>query len=166
MAKKAPDKVDAHIGSRIRGRRLSLGMSQEKLAAALSLSFQQVQKYEKGANRVGGSRMQQIATVLKVPVAWFYDGQPGTTAALYGADDFITKFLSDRDGIAFARAWMKIENYALQRALVRMAEAAHLRLCAMRRALRDEGMPATAELLNEPITELDRALKATCGATA
>ena len=70
MIKKAPNPIDRHVGSRVRMRRVLIGMSQEKLGDALSLTFQQVQKYEKGTNRIGASRLQQIAAVLTVPVSF------------------------------------------------------------------------------------------------
>jgi len=76
MAKKAPNPVDKHVGSRVRMRRMMLGMSQEKLGNNLGLTFQQVQKYEKGTNRIGASRLQQISHILQVPVSFFFDGAP------------------------------------------------------------------------------------------
>src|SRR3954466_13920542 len=76
MAKKAPNPIDKHVGSRVRMRRMMLGMSQEKLGDALSLTFQQEQKYEKGTNRIGASRLQQIAHFLQVPVSFFFVGAP------------------------------------------------------------------------------------------
>src|SRR6202795_1485752 len=76
MAKKAPNPIDKHVGSRVRMRRMMLGMSQEKLGDALGLTFQQVQKYEKGTNRIGASRLQQISQILQVPVAFFFEGAP------------------------------------------------------------------------------------------
>src|SRR5271163_3010052 len=76
MAKKAPNPIDKHVGSRVRMRRMMLGMSQEKLGNALGLTFQQVQKYEKGTNRIGASRLQQIAHIVQVPVAFFFEGAP------------------------------------------------------------------------------------------
>src|SRR5437868_10904520 len=77
MIKKAPNPIDKHVGSRVRMRRVLIGMSQEKLGEALSLTFQQVQKYEKGTNRIGASRLQQISNILGVPVSFFFDGSPG-----------------------------------------------------------------------------------------
>ena len=74
--KKAPNPIDRHVGSRVRMRRMMLGMSQEKLGDALGLTFQQVQKYEKGTNRIGASRLQQISNSLQVPVSFFFDGAP------------------------------------------------------------------------------------------
>src|SRR6201999_1999097 len=76
MAKKTPNPIDRHVGSRVRMRRMMLSMSQEKLADGLRLTFQQVQKYEKGTNRIGSSRLQQIADILQVPVAFFFEGAP------------------------------------------------------------------------------------------
>ena len=76
MAKKIPNPIDTHVGSRVRMRRLILSMSQEKLADAIGLTFQQVQKYEKGTNRMGSSRLVQIANVLKVPVTFFLRARP------------------------------------------------------------------------------------------
>ena len=73
---KKPDPIDVHVGSRLRLRRTLLGMSQEKLGKALSLTFQQVQKYERGANRVGASRLYRLSQILDVPVAFFYDDMP------------------------------------------------------------------------------------------
>lgn len=123
MAKKAPNPIDKHIGARIRMRRMMLGISQEKLGEALGLTFQQVQKYEKGANRVGGSRMQQIATVLQVPVGWFYEGAPGGTVAIAPASDFTTTFLADRQGLAIARAFVAITSPEQRNAIVAMVQA-------------------------------------------
>ena len=74
--KKSPNPVDKHVGSRVRMRRLMLDMSQEKLGSALGLTFQQVQKYEKGTNRIGASRLQHISEILQVPVAFFFEGAP------------------------------------------------------------------------------------------
>ena len=78
MASKGfPNPIDVHVGSRIRLRRTLLGMSQERLAEAIGLTFQQVQKYERGANRVGSSRLYDLARVLDVPIAYFFDEMPG-----------------------------------------------------------------------------------------
>ena len=76
MSTKAPNPVDKYVGSRVRMRRIMLGMSQEKLGEALGLTFQQVQKYEKGTNRVGASRIQQISEILQVPVSFLFEGGP------------------------------------------------------------------------------------------
>ena len=75
-AKDAPNPIDQHVGRRVRMRRKVLAISQQKLGAALGLTFQQVQKYEKGTNRIGASRLQQISHILRVPVAFFFEGAP------------------------------------------------------------------------------------------
>src|SRR6476660_9683849 len=80
MSVKAPNPVDKYVGSRIRMRRIMLGMSQEKLGESLGLTFQQVQKYEKGTNRVGASRLQQISEILQVPVSFLFEGGPTGSA--------------------------------------------------------------------------------------
>jgi|SRR6516225_5921436 len=100
---KAPNPIDQHVGSRVRMRRLMLAMSQEKLGFALGLTFQQVQKYEKGMNRIGASRLQQISHILQVPVAFFFEGAPnalapqGSGSALSMAE--IDDFISDSEGL-------------------------------------------------------------------
>ena len=85
MAKKAPNPIDKHVGSRVRMRRMMLSMSQEKLGDALGLTFQQVQKYEKGTNRIGASRLQQIAHILQVPVSFFFEGAPHSPGQVHAA---------------------------------------------------------------------------------
>jgi len=82
-----PDPIDVHVGARIRQRRLSLGMSQEKLAKPLGLTFQQVQKYEKGSNRIGASRLFKIAGLLEVSVMHFYEGVDPGGKVVYPVDD-------------------------------------------------------------------------------
>ena len=84
MAKKAPNPVDRHVGARLRMRRMMLPMSQEKLGGALGLTFQQIQKYEKGTNRIGASRLQQISQILQVPVSFFFEGAPNVNARSHG----------------------------------------------------------------------------------
>ncbi len=76
MSAKSPNCVDKHVGSRVRMRRMMLGMSQEKLGEALGLTFRQVQKYENGTNRVGASRIQQICEILQIPVSFLFEGSP------------------------------------------------------------------------------------------
>jgi transcriptional regulator with XRE-family HTH domain len=123
--KKAPSPIDKHVGSRVRMRRIMLAMSQEKLGAALGLTFQQVQKYEKGTNRIGASRLQQISQILQVPVAFFFEGAPNALAPHSGSalsmaqiDDFI----SDSDGLKLIRAFMRIDNAALRRRIVMLVQ--------------------------------------------
>src|SRR6187431_2424895 len=104
IAKKAPNPTDKHVGARVRMRRIMLGMSQEKLGDALGLTFQQVQKYEKGTNRIGASRLQQISDILKVPVSFFFEGAPtgpGQSSSGMGevpSPAYVADFLSTGDG--------------------------------------------------------------------
>src|SRR5713101_5899029 len=118
MAKKAPNPIDKHVGSRVRMRRMMLAMSQEKLGDALGLTFQQVQKYEKGTNRIGASRLQQISHILQVPVAFFFEGAPsvpGIPQATAPSPAYVADFLATSDGIRLANAFMRIENAGLRR---------------------------------------------------
>ena len=122
--KKAPSPIDQHVGRRVRMRRLMLAMSQEKLGAALGLTFQQVQKYERGGNRIGASRLQQISRILQVPVAFFFDAVshlPPSVAKDQPLTE-LTEFMATRDGLALAKAFMQIDNMQLRRRLVELVE--------------------------------------------
>lgn len=110
MIQKSPDPVDKHIGGRIRMRRLQLGISQEKLGEALGLTFQQVQKYEKGTNRVGGSRMAQLARILDVEIGFFYLGAPGHDAATGATSSLLDDFMASKDGLMIAEAFVAISD--------------------------------------------------------
>jgi transcriptional regulator with XRE-family HTH domain len=119
--KKAPNPLDKHVGSRMRMRRMMLGISQEKLGKEPGLTFQQVQKYEKGVNRLGASRLQQISQILQVPVEFFFEGIPDTVQmsksdirSLADMNDFI----SSPDGLRLVTAFMRIENTDLRRLIV------------------------------------------------
>jgi transcriptional regulator with XRE-family HTH domain len=130
MAKKAPNPIDRHVGSRVRMRRMMLSMSQEKLGDGLGLTFQQVQKYEKGTNRIGASRLQQISIILQVPVSFFFEGAP--TVAVPGARQdgmseapspaYVSDFLATSDGLALTKAFMRIGNAKLRRRIVDLVE--------------------------------------------
>jgi len=129
MAKKAPNPIDKHVGSRVRMRRMMLGMSQEKLGNALNLTFQQVQKYEKGTNRIGASRLQQIAHILQVPVSFFFEGAPtvATSARFEGMSEapspaYVSDFLATSDGLALTKAFMRIGDSKLRRRIVDLVE--------------------------------------------
>src|SRR5215212_3898042 len=114
MATKAPNPTDRHVGSRVRMRRMMLSMSQEKLGDALGLTFQQVQKYEKGTNRIGASRLQQISNVLGVPVAFFFENPPragaADEAAGHAAPDHVSGFLATSEGVQLIRAFIRIPD--------------------------------------------------------
>ena len=125
--KKSPDPVDRHVGARIRMRRLMLKFSQGQLADALGLSFQQVQKYEKGANRVGASRLQHIATILQVPVSFFFEEAPLNRSEPAQSSDtpspeLVTAFVSTTDGLKLIRAFTSIKNTTLRRCIVQLVE--------------------------------------------
>jgi transcriptional regulator with XRE-family HTH domain len=128
MAKKAPNPIDKHVGSRVRMRRMMLAMSQEKLGDALGLTFQQVQKYEKGTNRIGASRLQQISNILQVPVAFFFEGAPDLTGgrAVGGREApspaYVSDFLATSDGLALTKAFMRIPDAKLRRRIVDLVE--------------------------------------------
>ena len=127
--KKAPSPTDQHVGARVRMRRKMLAMSQEELAAALGLSFQQVQKHERGANRIGASRLQQMSNILQVPVEFFFEGAPNASAP-HGSNGStlsmaeINDFISDSDGLLLRLigAFMRIDNAALRRRIVMLVQ--------------------------------------------
>jgi transcriptional regulator with XRE-family HTH domain len=127
MAKKAPNPIDKHVGSRVRMRRMMLSMSQEKLGDALGLTFQQVQKYEKGTNRIGASRLQQISSILQVPVAFFFEGAPNLQPQSDGFKEapspaFVSDFLATSEGLALTKAFMRIKEAKLRRRIVDLVE--------------------------------------------
>ena len=124
MAKKIPNPIDTHVGNRVRMRRIMLGVSQEKLGDALSLTFQQVQKYEKGTNRVSASRLHHIADILQVPVTFFFEGAPGQSKQDGKAQSpaFVFDFLATSDGLALTKAFMRIKDAKLRRSIVRTVE--------------------------------------------
>ena len=127
MSIKAPNPVDKYVGSRVRMRRIMLGMSQEKLGEALGLTFQQIQKYEKGTNRVGASRLQQISEVLQVPVSFLFDGGPSGVAvsdasAESASPAYIADFLATSEGLALTRAFTRIPDSKLRRSIVNLVE--------------------------------------------
>jgi transcriptional regulator with XRE-family HTH domain len=129
MAKKAPNPIDKHVGSRVRMRRMMLGMSQEKLGDALGLTFQQVQKYEKGTNRIGASRLQQISHILQVPVAFFFEGAPHlagmpppTEFEEAPSPAYVADFLATSDGLSLTKAFMRIPDAKLRRRIVELVE--------------------------------------------
>ncbi len=126
--KKKPNPIDIHVGSRVRLRRTMLGMSQEKLGESLGITFQQIQKYEKGTNRVGASRLQQIARVLNTPVSFFFEDAPGGSGAPAGGfaeDDsanYVVDFLSSNEGLQLNRAFIRIKDPKVRRRIVDMVK--------------------------------------------
>jgi transcriptional regulator with XRE-family HTH domain len=131
--KKVPNPIDRHVGSRVRMRRVLLGMSQEKLGEALNLTFQQVQKYEKGTNRIGASRLQQIARTLDVPPAFFFEGAPAFEVMAPGderlriggvredtSSAYISDFLSTAEGLHLNMAFTRIQDPKVRKRIVEL----------------------------------------------
>jgi transcriptional regulator with XRE-family HTH domain len=123
-----PNPMDVHVGSRVRLQRMLLGMSQEKLAERLGLTFQQVQKYEKGINRIGASRLFEMSRVLSVPVQFFYEqapvggpaGAPGSGFEEPTADVVVLDFLHTREGVELNKAFTRIADPRVRRSIVEL----------------------------------------------
>ncbi len=125
-SQKSPHPIDKHVGSRIRMRRALLGMTQQRLADSLSLTFQQVQKYEKGTNRVSASRLQQIATLLGVEVGFFYEGAgqvPGGSSALDRQSALLAEVSSSSEGVRLINSFARISDPVVRRRLADLAES-------------------------------------------
>ena len=127
MSKRSGDPQDIEVGRRIRARRLAKGMSQTVLATELGLTFQQVQKYEKGTNRIGASRIQQISGILQVPVSFLFEGGPGGNINADGSREatspaYVSDFLATSEGLALTRAFTRISDTKLRRSIVDMVE--------------------------------------------
>jgi transcriptional regulator with XRE-family HTH domain len=127
MTKGTPEPTDIHVGARVRMRRLMLSMSQEKLGGALGLTFQQVQKYEKGTNRIGASRLQHISSILQVPISFFFEGAPKLPGAPTGngaatTPTYVSDFLGTADGLALTKAFMRIKEPKLRRSVVHLVQ--------------------------------------------
>jgi transcriptional regulator with XRE-family HTH domain len=132
--KKVPNPIDRHVGSRVRMRRVMLGMSQEKLGESLGLTFQQVQKYEKGTNRIGASRLQQISRTLDVPPAFFFEGAPmlDSVPRAEGApigvaekptSSYISDFLSTSEGLHLNMAFARIQDVRVRKRIIDLVVA-------------------------------------------
>jgi transcriptional regulator with XRE-family HTH domain len=127
MTRGTPEPTDIHVGARVRMRRLMLSMSQEKLGAGLGLTFQQVQKYEKGTNRIGASRLQHISRILQVPISFFFEDAPKVPEALAGngaapSPTYVSDFLATSDGLALTKAFMRIKQPKIRRNIVHVVE--------------------------------------------
>jgi transcriptional regulator with XRE-family HTH domain len=122
VAKKPPNPIDVHVGSRVRARRQVLGMSQEKLGNALGLTFQQVQKYEKGTNRVGASRLQHLARILQVSIGHFFERAPGQLKAKGNAPSsaFVSDFVTSTEGLTLAKAFTQIKDAKVRHHIVKL----------------------------------------------
>ncbi|MEM8798294.1 MAG: helix-turn-helix domain-containing protein [Pseudomonadota bacterium] len=119
---KKPNPIDVHVGSRVRLRRMMVGMSQERLGESLGITFQQVQKYEKGTNRIGASRLQSIATVLGVPISFFFEDAPNPSGDNAGTElknsQHVVEFLSSLEGLQLNRAFSRIEDARIRRRII------------------------------------------------
>ncbi|MEM6383357.1 MAG: helix-turn-helix transcriptional regulator [Pseudomonadota bacterium] len=123
---RAPNPIDAHVGARLRMRRMMLSISQERLGEALGVSFQQVQKYEKGTNRIGAGRLQEVAHHLQVPISYFYDEMPGAQKQTGFAEtgvSYVSDLLTTSDGVDLTRAFLKIKDAKVRRRVVDLVKA-------------------------------------------
>ena len=123
-----PHPIDVHVGSRVRLRRLMLGMSQDKLGEALGLTFQQVQKYEKGINRIGASRVFQLSEVLSVPIQFFYDdferiGEPAPGLAEADPGDGFMDLLSSPEGVQLCRYFSEIKDPKVKKKVLELVRS-------------------------------------------
>lgn len=122
---KQPNPTDIYVGSRIRMRRKMLGLSQEKLGEKLGITFQQIQKYEKGTNRVGASRLQAMSDALEVPVSFFFpESSPSGPAGVQEESaTFMMDFMSTSEGLDLTRAFIRIQNPKVRRKVVELVRA-------------------------------------------
>jgi transcriptional regulator with XRE-family HTH domain len=126
-----PNPVDVHVGSRVRYRRMIVGMSQEKLGEKMNLTFQQIQKYEKGTNRIGASRLFQLSKILDVPVGYFFEDAFANSApshAIQGLHEpeqegFLLDFLNSREGLDLNKAFAKIQDPKVRRRVIDLVRA-------------------------------------------
>ena len=124
-----PNPVDIHVGSRVRLRRTLVGMSQEKLGEAVGLTFQQIQKYERGANRIGSSRLYQFSQVLDVPISFFFDDMPPEITGIMPGphesrqDSFEPDQLSRRESLELVRAYYRIPDAAVRKRIYSLIKA-------------------------------------------
>ncbi|KQO83363.1 helix-turn-helix transcriptional regulator [Rhizobium sp. Leaf262] len=122
--KKSPNATDIHVGSRIRLRRVMLGLSQEKLGDGLGITFQQVQKYEKGTNRVGASRLQHISELLDVHISYFFEGTPEATEdRALAVPSMLSQFFNSKEGISLAKAFCGIEDSRVRRRVLELVQS-------------------------------------------
>jgi transcriptional regulator with XRE-family HTH domain len=127
MPKDGPHPIDTHVGKRVRMRRLMLGLSQKDIADPLGLTFQQVQKYENGKNRISASRLQHISQILQVTATFFFEGAPQAGSQHHtemGAPSpqYVSDYLATSDGLQLTKAFMNIPNPKLRRAIVSLVE--------------------------------------------
>jgi transcriptional regulator with XRE-family HTH domain len=127
MRQKSPNPIDKHVGSRVRMRRMMLDMSQTNLGDALGLTFQQVQKYEKGTNRISASRLQHLTQILDVPISFFFEGAPHVAGQPKGVGEapspaYVADFVASSDGLALTRAFTRLREAKLRRRIINLVE--------------------------------------------
>lgn len=127
MVRKLPNPTDKYVGSRVRMRRQALGKSQAWLADAVNLTFQQIQKYEKGTNRIGSSRLQQFSNLLDVSTSYFFEDAPGALSrnkanAGSSSTTYLSKFIASEDGLTLMKAFMAIKDKKLRRGIAKLVE--------------------------------------------
>ena len=121
-AKRGPTPADIRLGHKMRARRTALGMSQTELGAALDVTFQQIQKYEMGVNRVSASVLEELAATLRVPITYFFDGHPGENGQGDGSGMDLTAFLASPEGFALCTAFQHIESKAMRSAVINLLQ--------------------------------------------
>ena len=125
---KMPNPIDRHVGARLKMRRVTVGMSQSKLGEALEITFQQIQKYEKGSNRIGASRLQELARVLSVPPAFFFEGAPSSAVQAGGFAEpesgaYVAEFLSTAEGLQLNRAFALIRDAKVRKRILELVSS-------------------------------------------
>lgn len=123
-SKKVPNPIDVHVGTRVRLRRTMLSLSQEKLGESLGITFQQIQKYEKGTNRIGASRLQKLSEILKIPVSFFFEDVPGShqnsasELSETESPNYVVDFLSSTEGLQLNKAFANIKDPNVRKKIV------------------------------------------------
>jgi transcriptional regulator with XRE-family HTH domain len=120
--KKLPNPTDTHVGCRVRLRRIALGLTQTNIASALGITFQQVQKYERGTNRIGASRLHRLAKILQVDPAFFFEGDPAQKRQYSSGPNYVTEFLAMSEGPALTKAFQKLPTDKLRRRVVALIQ--------------------------------------------
>lgn len=125
MSAKPPNSIDAYVGSRVRVQRMMLNISQEELAKHLGLTFQQVQKYERGTNRISASKLYDIALILNVPIDFFFSEGSQVYPDVKGAagSELLRTYAYSREGFALNKAFMKIKHHKTRQAIIALAIA-------------------------------------------
>jgi transcriptional regulator with XRE-family HTH domain len=126
VPKKQANPIDVQVGNRVRIRRMLIGMSQERLGDLLGLTFQQVQKYEKGVNRIGAGRLFEMARILNVPVDFFYEGvnaHAGQPGAAEGEGAPVMEFVSSGEGLQLSLAFMKIKDAKVRKRVLDLVKS-------------------------------------------